>query len=660
LLQDSEKELMTNDATPNVTGPHERRQTLANYERRYEMLVASISDYAIYMLDTDGYVSSWNAGAERFKGYQAAEILGEHFSRFYTDEDRAGGLPARALATATREGRFEGEGWRMRKDGTRFFANVVIDPIRDAEGKLVGFAKITRDITERMKTLEALRESEQRFRLLVQGVTDYAIYMLSPEGIITNWNVGAQRIKGYTQDEAVGSNFRRFFTEEDRASGLPERALETAGREGRFESEGWRVRQDGTRFWASAVVDRIQDEQGHLIGFAKITRDITEKRKAAESLEQARDALFQSQKMEAVGQLTGGVAHDFNNLLAVLSSGVDILAVQLQNTGGNASNLRVLDSMRRAVDRGALLTQQLLSFARQQPLEAAPHQLNTLITSFEPVLRRACGPLVNFRIDLAPKLEAVMVDEARFEAALLNLVVNARDAMPDGGALFLETRSADLAEGQVPGLAAGSYVRVSVRDTGTGMAPEILARALEPFFTTKPPGKGTGLGLSQVYGFIKQSGGEVDIVTAPGQGTAISLYLPAAFDVEAAPPAEAARPDRVLIVEDDPLVMDLATELFHAMGYEVLSAGDGPEALRVLERDDAIGVMFSDVMMPNGMTGVELARTVRERYPDIKIILASGYPLPALRNEQQGLGDFVLLSKPYRLADLARHLRQPG
>ncbi|MGB9992449.1 hybrid sensor histidine kinase/response regulator [Massilia sp. SM-13] len=651
---------MTNDRTPTVANPLERRQTLANYEQRYEMLVASISDYAIYMLDMDGYVSSWNAGAERFKGYQAAEILGQHFSRFYTDEDRASGLPARALAIAMREGRFEGEGWRMRKDGTRFFANVVIDPIRNAAGELVGFAKITRDITERMRAQEALRESEQRFRLLVQGVTDYAIYMLSPEGLITNWNIGAQRIKGYTREEVVGTHFRRFFTDEDRAAGLPERALETARRDGRFESEGWRVRKDGTRFWASAVLDQIRDEDGRLIGFAKITRDITEKRKAAESLEQARNALFQSQKMEAVGQLTGGVAHDFNNLLAVVSSGIDILSVQAQNAGGGASNLRVLDSMRRAVERGALLTQQLLSFARQQPLEPAPHQLNALIGSFEPVLRRASGPLVNFRIDLAPKLETVMVDEARFEAALLNLVVNARDAMPEGGALFLETRSVTLAEGQVPGLGAGPYVCVTVRDTGAGMPPEVRERALEPFFTTKPPGKGTGLGLSQVYGFIKQSGGEVDITTAPGQGTAISLYLPAALETEAGVPAVAPRPDRVLIVEDDALVMELATELFHAMGYEVLAAGDGREALRVLERDAAIDVLFSDVMMPNGMTGIELARQVRERYPAIKIILASGYPLPALRSQHEGIGDFVLLSKPYRLADLARHLRMPG
>jgi CheY-like chemotaxis protein len=212
----------------------------------------------------------------------------------------------------------------------------------------------------------------------------------------------------------------------------------------------------------------------------------------------------------------------------------------------------------------------------------------------------------------------------------------------------------------VPGLAAGPYVRVTVRDTGTGMAPEIRERVLEPFFTTKPPGKGTGLGLSQVYGFIKQSGGEVDITTALGQGTAISLYLPAALETEAGMPAEAQRPDRVLIVEDDALVMELATELFHAMGYEVLAAGDGREALRVLERDPAINVLFSDVMMPNGMTGIELAQQVRARYPAIKIILASGYPRPARRTQHEGLGDFVLLSKPYRLADLARHLRMPG
>jgi PAS domain S-box-containing protein len=622
---------------------------------RYELLVESISDYAIYMLDTQGRVSSWNAGAQRFKGYQAQEVLGQHFSRFYTPEDQAAGLPARALATAVSEGRYESEGWRVRKDGTRFWASVVIDPIYTPRGEHVGYAKITRDITERKDTQEALRMSEQRFRLLVQGVTDYALYMLSPEGLISNWNLGAERIKGYLQEEVLNTHFRRFFTPEDQRAGVPERALAAATREGRYESEGWRVRKDGTRFWAHAVLDAIYDETGQLVGFAKITRDVTERRKAAESLEQTRAALFQAQKMEAIGQLTGGVAHDFNNLLAVVSSGIDILNT-MQITGPGA---RVLESMRRAVDRGALLTQQLLSFARQQPLAPAVHQLNSLISCFEGVLRRAVGPLVRFELDLGPQLGHVSVDDARFEAAILNLAVNARDAMPEGGSLTVETRNATLGANEVGTLPAGEYVKVTVRDTGTGMSQAVRARAFEPFFTTKEPGKGTGLGLSQVYGFIAQSGGDMAIDTEEGFGTSIRLYLPALKEGAQAQPqtADAPRDERVLIVDDDPLVLESATELFQAMGYSVVGARDGAEALRVLQREPDIDVLFSDVMMPNGMTGLELAREVRKHYPAIKIILASGYPLPALRSEQQDLAEFAFVSKPYRLADVARHLR---
>lgn len=253
-------------------------------EGRFQLLVAGVSDYAIYMLDPEGYVSSWNTGAQRFKGYLAHEIIGRHFSTFYTDEDRAAGVPARALRTALDEGKFEAEGWRVRKDGTRFWASVVIDPIRNDAGELLGFGKVTRDITERKAAQEALRESEERFRLLVQGVTDYAIYMLSPAGNITNWNSGAERIKGYTHDEVVGTHFSRFYTEEDRAAAAPAHALATAAREKRFEKEGWRVRKDGSRFWANVVIDAIHDEQGTLIGFAKVTRDITEKKRAEEAL----------------------------------------------------------------------------------------------------------------------------------------------------------------------------------------------------------------------------------------------------------------------------------------------------------------------------------------------------------------------------------------
>jgi len=276
-------------------------------ENRFEMLVTSIRDYAIYMLNPEGVINSWNAGAERFKGYSAQEIIGQHFSVFYTDEDRRSGKPARALQTAREQGKFEDEGWRVRRDGTRFWASVVVDPIRNSSGKLLGFAKITRDITERKANEEALRESEDRFRLLVQGVTDYAIYMISPTGVITNWNAGAERIKGYKRDEIVGSNVAVFYTEEDRAKDMPAQTLATAATEGRFEQESWRVRRDGTRFWAHVVVDAIRDEAGKLLGFAKVTRDITERKQAAEALERANAALFQSQKMEAIGQLTGGL-----------------------------------------------------------------------------------------------------------------------------------------------------------------------------------------------------------------------------------------------------------------------------------------------------------------------------------------------------------------
>lgn len=290
-------------------------------EERYRILVDAITDYAIYMLDTGGHVTSWNTGANRFKGYVESEILGEHFSRFYTPEDREKGIPNIALQTADAEGRFEAEGWRVRKDGTRFGAHIIIDAIRDEDGELLGFAKITRDLSDRKIAEEALKKSEEQFRRLVPGVNDYAIYMLDLDGHVASWNYGAQRIKGYDPEEIIGQHFSRFYTDEDRADGLPAKALEVAASEGRFEKEGWRVRKDGTKFWANVIIDAIRDEDGTMVGFAKVTRDITEKREAQQALERAQLELFQAQKMEAVGQLVGGVAHDFNNLLmAVLGS----------------------------------------------------------------------------------------------------------------------------------------------------------------------------------------------------------------------------------------------------------------------------------------------------------------------------------------------------
>jgi PAS domain S-box-containing protein len=619
-------------------------------EQRIQYLVSGISDYAIYMLDPAGFVSSWNAGAQRFKGYVAQEVLGQHFSRFHTPEDQAAGLPTRALAAALTEGKFEAEGWRVRKDGTQFWAHVVIDPIYDENGALLGYAKVTRDITERKKAEEALRESEQRFRLLVQGVTDYAIYMLSPQGVVNNWNVGAERIKGYAWDEIVGQNFSRFYAEEDRAAGVPVRALSIAAEVGRYEAEGWRLRKDGTRFWAHVVIDAIRDEAGELLGFAKITRDLSEKKAAAEALEHANAALFQAQKMESIGQLTGGIAHDFNNLLSVLSSGLELLNLNRQSN----ADAKIFDSMRRAVDRGATLTQQLLAFARQQPLQAEMHNVNRVISGFESVLRRAGNDSIDFVLALDPHVHSAVIDSGRFESALLNLVVNARDAMPAGGRLALSTANATLGPSEVAALPAGHYIKVTVSDTGTGMSPQTVARAFEPFYTTKEVGKGTGLGLSQVYGFIKQSGGEVVIRSVQGEGTAISIFLPAVVDQADQRPDE--RSELVLIVEDEPDLMDVAASLFISMGYNVVTAAGGQEAINMLASHD-VDILFSDIIMPNGMTGIELASFTRQHYPNVKIILASGNALPALKIEHTNLNDFAFVNKPYRLADLAKALR---
>jgi PAS domain S-box-containing protein len=630
---------------------HMQQKKVLSDERRYQYLISGINDYAIYMLDPQGHVSSWNAGAKRFKGYVAQEILGEHFSRFYTEEDRASGLPERALATALREGKYEAEGWRVRKDGTRFWAHVVLDPIYNEDGALLGFAKITRDVTERKQAEDKLRESEQRFRLLVQGVTDYAIYMLSPEGVVTNWNSGAERIKGYTYDEIVGSHFSRFYTAEDQVAGVPRRALSTAAATGRFEAEGWRVRKDGTRFWAHVIIDAVHDDNGRLVGFAKITRDLTEKKRAAEALEAANAALYQAQKMESIGQLTGGIAHDFNNLLSVLSSGLEVLALQRGESGDN----RTIESMRRAVDRGARLTQQLLAFARKQPLQTEIRNLNRVITGFEPVLRRAGNANIEFEIDLDRKAHSAVIDSARLESALLNLVVNARDAMPDGGRIVISTRNVTLGQHEAGSLPAGDYVRIAVSDTGTGMPPEVVSRAFEPFFTTKEVGKGTGLGLSQVYGFIKQSDGEVVIESKAGEGTTIAIYLPAVRSE--AQEDHRANVERVLIVEDEPDLMDVAAALFTSMGYDVVTASSGREAIDLLEQRE-VDILFTDIVMPNGMDGLELASYTRAHYPDTKIMLASGYPLPALKQRHGGkLNEFAFVNKPYRLADLARTLR---
>jgi len=619
---------------------------------RFQLFVEGVRDYAIYMLSPEGIINSWNAGAERFKGYKAEEIVGQHFSRFYTEKDLATNLPARALNTALKEGKFEDEGWRLRKNGSRFWAHVVIDPIRNAEGELVGFAKITRDITDQKKAAEALHASEERFRLLIQSVTDYAIYMLSPTGEVSNWNAGATRIKGYTEAEAVNTHFSRFYTEEDQLLGLPMRALQMASEKGTFESEGWRVRKDGSRFWAHVVIEPIKNQFGELVGFAKVTRDITERRDANIALEKAREALVQAQKLESIGKLTGGVAHDFNNLLSVIVNGLAILRMEICSE----NSLKILDSMERAATRGAALTNQLLMFARRQPLKQESHNLNRVINSFEAVLRRANKGSATFELNLASHLPNVMIDATQFEAALLNLVVNARDAISANGTVELHTETLELQDQQINHLPAGTYVKVSVIDDGDGMPQDVVERAFEPFFTTKPVGQGTGLGLSQVYGLVQQSGGDMTIQSTVGTGTAISLYLPALPD-DMNESSAAQKRQTALVVDDQPDVLDMASALFKTLGYDVLTANSAEDALNIVKRVPELDVLFSDVVMP-GMSGVELGEAASAILPDLTVILASGYTELSLKIANDKFEKFHFIRKPYRISEITEKLRQ--
>ncbi len=625
-------------------------------EGRFRLLVDAITDYAIYMLSPEGYVTSWNSGAQRFKGYRASEILGEHFSRFYLDADREAGLPARALRIAATEGRFEGEGWRQRKDGTRFWAHVIIDPIRDPSGELIGFAKITRDLTERKAAENALKRSEEQFRLLVQGVSDYAIYMLDPEGHVASWNSGAERIKGYTSEEIIGRHFSTFYTDEDRLNGLPARALATASRDGRFEREGWRVRKDGSRFWAHIVIDAIKDDFGDIIGFAKITRDITEKMETQRALEQTREELFQAQKMEAIGQLTGGIAHDFNNLLMAVLGSLEILKKRMPQDPALSP---LVDNAMLGAQRGAALTQRMLAFSRRQELQVEKIDVSALLRGMMDMVSRSLGPIATLETEFPESLPMIATDPNQLEAAVLNLVVNARDAMPGGGPIRIRATEELVPDGGT--MPAGHYVCVAVADEGEGMSDETLNQAVTPFFTTKGIGKGTGLGLSMVQGLAAQSGGRLVLKSRLGEGTTAELWFPVTGAESIAKEPEQFVPEaaknsrslRILAVDDDGLVLMNTTLMLEDLGHTVIEAMAGADALDIL-RIENVDLVISDHAMPR-MTGSQLAVAIRNEWPDMPIILATGF---AEIPEGSGITDIQRLGKPFSQAQLAEAINR--
>jgi PAS domain S-box-containing protein len=508
-----------------------------------------------------------------------------------------------------------------------------------------------RDITEERQAKESLARSEREFRLLVASVVDYALFMLSPDGVVTNWNAGAQRIKGYAADEIIGQHFSVFYNEADRAEGRPEIGLRTAAEQGRYEAEGWRVRKDGALFWANVVVDAIRDENGELVGFAKITRDITERRNAQLELQRANDRLAHALKMEALGQLTGGVAHDFNNLLMVVGGQAKLLR---DKVGDSPATLRSLDAIDAATRRGEDLTRHLLAFARRQRLNPEPVSLASRAETFKTLLDSSVGSAVSVSVDCPEELWTVEVDANELELAILNMAVNARDAMPSGGRLSIRAENVTLSdEAEEP---QGDFVQMTVSDSGVGIPADILPRVIDPFFTTKEAGNGTGLGLSQVYGFVQQSGGRMTVESELGEGTTITLHLPRtpAQPLARTPPtvAEAPRNLDILCVEDNPEVADVAAGLLEYLGHRPRVVNSASAALLMLEEGARPDLVFSDIVMAGDMDGVALARRIRERWPGVPVLLATGYSRAA-----EAIGEeFPILAKPYQVSELSSAL----
>ena len=498
---------------------------LAESAGLYQLLVETVRDYAIFVLDPTGHVMSWNAGAARLKGYTRDDIVGRHFSTFYPPDALAAGKPEWELEVAAREGRVEDEGWRVRKDGTRFWANVVITALRDESGTLVGFAKVTRDLTARRMAEETLRESEERFRLLVHSVKDYAIFMLDPAGRVSSWNEGAQRIKQYSAEEIIGRHFSTFYPPEDLAAGKPAWELEVAVREGRVEDEGWRLRKDGTRFWANVVITALRNPAGELLGFTKVTRDLTDRREAeARALEAATRAAQAEAANRTKSEFLAAMSHELRTPLNAIGGYTDLLAMGIRGpvTEEQASDL---DKIKRSQRHLLQIINDLLNFSRieagQVEYETARvplrESVQTVVTLLEP---QAAEKGVALSVGPCPRTLVALADRVKVDQVILNLCSNAVKFTPDGGRVRVGCED------------RGGHVAIRVSDTGVGIPPEDLERIFEPFvqlgrgLTTQH--EGTGLGLAISRDLARAMGGDLTVQSQLGHGSTFTFTLPAA------------------------------------------------------------------------------------------------------------------------------------
>jgi PAS domain S-box-containing protein len=677
---------------PGVSDRVTVKELLHEREHYYRHMLEALP-VAIYTTDAAGKITYYNQAAADLAG-RRPQLGSDEWCvtwRLYHPDGTPLPHDECPMALTLKQGRpIRGqEAIAERPDGTRVPFMPYPTPLFDGDGTLVGAVNLLMDISDQkraqaqavqMKALleerverrtqalaeaaDKLKESEQTFRLLVQSVTDYAIFMLNPEGHVANWNAGAQRIKGYTRGEVVGRHFSCFYTEEDRAAGTPARALATAAREGRFEAEGWRIRKDGSRFWANVVIDPIHGDRGELVGFAKVTRDMTERRLVEEKLRH-------SQKMDALGQLTGGVAHDFNNLLTVITGNLEMLDRSPQVGRAAQPEPRVTRALASAMEgarRAAMLTQRLLAFSRQQALQPKTLDPNRLVHRTADMLRRTLGERITIETRLASGIGLINADPVELDNAILNLSVNARDAMPDGGRLIIETANVDDAPwNKTWGGDGVPYVLIAIRDNGVGMDPQTAAKAFDPFFTTKGIGHGTGLGLSQVHGFVQQSGGQVLIDSRPGEGTTVRIYLPRLpNDAEEDEPAvggmAAADVQRgsetILVVEDDDAVRAFSTDVLRELGYRVLEAPNAGAALEILDRQQDIQLMFSDIGLPGAMNGRQLSDEARQRRHGLKVLLTTGYARDAITRAGRLATGIALISKPLSFAALTKKVRE--
>ena len=713
---------------------------------QWRQIVNSAVDTAIITTDPGGKVTSWNEGAHRLLGWEEPEMLGQRLDRLFTDTDRQSGTLAREYIDAAAKGRGGGEeGWRLRKNGTRFWATGEITPIRGDAGDIIGYVKVLRDRTQSREAEEKLREERRTLEILnragsalasendlarvVQIVTDagvelsgadfgaffynvvadsgesYMLYTLSGAPLEAfskfpmprNTDVFAPTFTGegivrsddITKDPRYGRNAPRkgmpdghlpvrsylavpvtlrsgevigglFFGHADTGvfTELAERGMAGLAAEAAVAIDNARLTLAAQR----EIEERKRAEAALRDLNATLERQVVER---TEELRLKDEALRQAQKMEAVGQLTGGVAHDFNNLLQIIIGNLETLERNLPETSGRLH--RAVQSAMNGARRAASLTRRLLAFSRRQPLDPKPIDVNVLVTGMSELLHRSLGETIETETVRAAGLWRVEVDANELEATILNLAVNARDAMKSGGRLTIETANAYIDEAYAAGQAEvtpGQYVSISISDTGEGMNADTMARAFEPFFTTKPVGRGTGLGLSQVYGFVKQSGGHVKLYSEPGQGTTVRIYLPRwEGDVETVeqqqdtPVPEGEREETILVVEDDDDVRAFSVESLRELGYRVIEAHDGAAALRLLERQPRIDLLFTDVVLPGGLTGAQVAAQARAMRSDLKVLFTTGYARNAIVHHGRLDKGVQLLTKPFSFKDLAAKVR---